>query len=44
MTLKHRLETVERPLLWWELVLFWICWACLGALAVWVLARMFAPH
>jgi hypothetical protein len=36
MTLKHRLENEERRLIWWENVLFWLCWACLGALAAWV--------
>ncbi|GAB3758790.1 hypothetical protein GCM10028796_04990 [Ramlibacter monticola] len=39
MTLKYRLEQQERESLWWEVVLFWLCWACLGGLAVWVLTR-----
>ena len=41
MTLKHRLEAVERAPLWWERALFWLCWACLGGLIVWLLVRLF---
>ena len=41
MSLKHRLEAVERQPLWWERVLFWFCWACLGLVAVWLLVRLF---
>ena len=41
MTLKHRLEAVERASLWWERALFWLCWLCLGLLAVWLLVRLF---
>lgn len=41
MTLKHRLEGRERPLLWWERSLFWLCWAGLAALFLWVAARLF---
>jgi hypothetical protein len=37
MTLKHRLETVERQPLWWERGLFWLCWVILGALVAWIL-------
>lgn len=37
MTLKHRLEASARQLLWWERALFWLCWICLGVLAVWLL-------
>jgi len=40
MTLKHRLEAVERAPLWWEQALFWLCWVCLGGLAVWLLIRL----
>ncbi|WP_374663999.1 hypothetical protein [Ramlibacter sp.] len=36
MTLKHRLEQARREPLWWETVLFWVCWALLGALAIWL--------
>lgn len=42
MTLKHRLESGEHPPLWWETALFWSCWAVLGALAAWLLVRLFA--
>jgi hypothetical protein len=40
MGLKHRLEAAERPPLWWEQSLFWLCWACLGVLAAWLLIRL----
>lgn len=39
MTLKYRLEQQERQPLWWETGLFWLCWICLGGLAVWIMAR-----
>jgi hypothetical protein len=41
MTLKQRLEAVERAPLWWERGLFWLCWACLGGLIAWLLVRLF---
>jgi len=41
MTLKQRLEAVQRAPLWWERGLFWLCWACLGGLIVWLLVRLF---
>ena len=40
MTLKHRLEAAERAPLWWEQALFWLCWACLGGLAGWLVVRL----
>jgi hypothetical protein len=36
MTLKYRLETREGRPLWWERALFWLCWACLAVLAIWL--------
>jgi hypothetical protein len=36
MTLKFRLESREGPPLWWERSLFWLCWACLAALGLWI--------
>lgn len=41
MSLKHRLERVEREPLWWERALFWSCWVCLALLAAWLLVRLF---
>ena len=38
MTLKVRMEALDGPPLWWERALFWACWACLAALAIWVAA------
>jgi hypothetical protein len=40
MTLKHRLQAVDRAPLWWEQALFWLCWLCLAALGAWVLVRL----
>jgi len=40
MTLKYRLEGRDESPLWWERVLFWLCWACLAALGVWVAAGL----
>lgn len=40
MTLKHRFERKERALTWWERALFWLCWAGLGALGLWLAARL----
>ena len=36
MTLKYRFETRGGPPLWWERALFWLCWACLAALGLWI--------
>jgi hypothetical protein len=36
MTLKYRLESRDGSPLWWEQALFWLCWACLAALGVWI--------
>lgn len=36
MTLKYRLEKRDGPPLWWERALFWLCWACLAALGLWL--------
>lgn len=36
MTLKYRLESRGGPTLWWERALFWLCWACLAALVLWL--------
>ncbi|WP_332827290.1 hypothetical protein [Ramlibacter sp.] len=41
MTLKHRLESVQREPAWWEAGLFWFCWIVLGALTAWVLVSLF---
>ena len=40
MTLKYRLEGREGAPLWWERVLFWLCWACLAALGLWIVVGM----
>jgi hypothetical protein len=36
MTLKYRLDGRDGPPLWWERALFWLCWACLAALGLWL--------
>lgn len=36
MTLKYRLENRQDKPVWWERALFWLCWACLGALSLWI--------
>lgn len=38
MTLKYRLESGRGPQLWWERTLFWLCWALLFALGIWIAA------
>jgi hypothetical protein len=40
MTLKYRLESRDGPPLWWERVLFWLCWSCLAALLAWIVAAL----
>lgn len=40
MTLKYRLEGREEAPLWWERVLFWLCWACLALLGLWIVVGM----
>ena len=40
MTLKYRLESRQGPPLWWERVLFWLCWACLAGLGIWIAASL----
>lgn len=37
MTLKYRLDGQTRAPLWWERALFWVCWACLVALGLWLI-------
>lgn len=36
MTLKYRLESRDGPPLWWERALYWLCWAGLAALGLWM--------
>jgi hypothetical protein len=36
MTLKYRLEKRQGPVIWWERLLFWICWAGLAGLVAWI--------
>mgnify|MGYP000894223064 FL=1 len=43
MTLKYRLEQVQREPVWWEATLFWLCWGGLAALGIWLLLRTLAP-
>lgn len=42
MTLRHRLESAARQPLWWEKAMFWLCWAVLAGLGVWLIARLFS--
>lgn len=42
MSLKYRLERRDGPPLWWERTLFWLCWACLVGLVVWIAAAAIA--
>lgn len=43
MTLKMRLEKAQASPAWWETALFWLCWACLIALAAWLALRLLGP-
>lgn len=36
MTLKYRMESRQGPLSSLERVLFWLCWACLGLMGLWI--------
>lgn len=40
MTLKYRLEGRDAPPLWWERALFWLCWAGLAGLGLWLAAAI----
>ena len=42
MTLKYRLQGREGPPVWWERILFRLCWACLVGLGVWVVEAAIA--
>lgn len=36
VSLKYRFENRNGPPLWWERALFWLCWACLAGLGLWL--------
>jgi len=40
MTLKYRLESRQAAPVWWERALFWLCWAGLAALGIWIAAAI----
>ena len=42
MTLKMRLERGQGEPLWWERALFWLCWAGLAALSMWLAFHLFS--
>ena len=44
MTLKYRLEARGGPTLWWERALFWLCWALLAMLGIWIAAAALATR
>jgi hypothetical protein len=44
MTLKYRLEARGGPPLRWERALFWLCWALLAMLGVWIAAAALATR
>ena len=40
---KHRAETVmHEHRLWWETLMYWVCWAALGGLFVYAVVRQHA--
>ena len=43
MSLKYRYESGQKEPLWWERLLLWSCWACLGALGIWIAVGAAAP-
>jgi hypothetical protein len=44
MTLKYRLEARDGPPTWWERALFWLCWACLAGLGIWIAGAALATR
>ena len=42
MSLKYRFESRQNEPLWWERLLFWLCWAILLGLGVWMAAGVAA--
>lgn len=42
MTLKYRLEARGGPPIWWERLLFWLCWSSLAGLGIWIATGVFA--
>ena len=44
MTLKYRREARDGPPLWWERALFWLCWALLAMLGIWIAAAALATR
>ncbi|HMO41921.1 MAG TPA: hypothetical protein PKB04_01055 [Phenylobacterium sp.] len=38
MTARHRRDA-DRPAAWWEMGLYWGCWALIGVLGAWLLWR-----
>ena len=40
MTLKYRLESRQATPVWWERLLFWLCWACLAGLGLWIAVEL----
>ena len=36
MSVKYRLEARDGPPLWWERLLFWLCWAMLVGMVGWI--------